>query len=180
MNNHDVVSTLSRGVMRAAYGMFGVSLATLLGCTLGSSSQSPQSHFAFPNSNVVPLAEATGSNSRLCGLLLVTWGSPNGEDQDKATRDALESGNGDILINVRTESSLFFVPYLFAICTTKVRGTAAKMEVGRQQLGAMNTATPARPPPPPPPVSAPQVGGCTNDQACKGQRVCIQGVCANP
>ena len=170
--------------------------ATVLGCSFGASSQSPMSHFAFPNSNVVPLGSARGSASKLCGLLFVTWGSPDADDQEHATREALEASGGDLLINVRTDSKVFFVPMLISICTTKVRGTACKMEVGRQQLSAMNpganpppqaapplapaAAAPPTPASPQPPPVAPARGGCASDADCKTGRICKDRACVNP
>jgi hypothetical protein len=150
--------------------------AVLSGCTIGQSSQSPQSHFAFPNSNVIPLGEAQGSATKLCGLLFVDWGSPDADDQDLATQRALEKSQGDLLINVRTDSSLFTVPMLFAICKTRVRGTSARMEVGRQILVPMNPAG-GSPPPAAPPLTA---GGCSQDSDCKAGRVCRSGACTSP
>jgi hypothetical protein len=164
--------------------------AVAYGCSFGFASLAPQSHFAFPNSNVIPLGHAEGSKSKLCGLLFINWGSPDGDDQEEATREALEQAHGDILINVRTEASTFMIPYLFAICSTKVQGTAAKMEVGRQQLtaftsGAPPAAAPAPAAPPPAalatPVSMPPPGGgCTRDTDCKGDRICSAGACTAP
>jgi Cys-rich repeat protein len=151
-------------------------LVTLAGCTFGQSAQSPQSHFAFPNSNVVPLGAAHGSATKLCGLLFIVWGSPDADDQELATQRALETSSGDLLINVRTDSSLFAVPYLFAICKTSVRGTAARMEVGRQVLLPMNPGAG----PPPAPAPAPAAGGCTQDSDCKAGRVCRAGACTSP
>lgn len=156
-------------------GRIGVAVLVALssvGCTLGSASQSPQSHFTFPNSNVIPLKEARGSSSKLCGLLGITPGAPDAEDQEAATREALDRSGGDLLINVRTDTRIFNA-FLFAICTTKVRGTAAKMEVGRQQLSPMSGAQP-------PPVAPPRAGGCTSDQDCKAGRVCREGACTSP
>jgi hypothetical protein len=164
-------------------------ILSLAGCSFGSASISPMSHFAFPNSNVIPIGEAKGSHTRLCGLLIINWGSPDGDDQQIAIEEALEETGGDILINVRTDSQLFMIPYLFALCITSVRGTAAKMEIGRQQLDAFTT--PGQPPPaaapppavaPPPAIAAPPAprpvpGGCKTDAECKGDRICEAGVC---
>jgi hypothetical protein len=184
-------------------GLVGVMLVgSLSGCMQGSASQSPMSHFAFPNSNVIPIGPAEGSKSKLCGILFVNWGAPDADDQDNATREALEQTSGDLLINVRTDSKIFSIPMLFSICSTKVRGTSCKMEVGRQELSAMNPGAnrpppPRRPkprpaentddgasePPPPPPPPAPpasRTSGCGSDNDCKGGRICREGSCVNP
>ena len=112
-------------------------LLFLTGCSIGFSAVAPQSHFTFPNSNVVPIGEAHGSNSKLCGLLFVVWGAPDGDDQQRALNQALSQSGGDLLINVRTDAKTFMVPYLFATCSTHVSGTAVKMEIGEQDLSAM-------------------------------------------
>jgi hypothetical protein len=168
--------------------MHGKLLATALlyllctGCSFGAASISPSSHFAFPNSNVIPIGSASGKKTRLCGILFIQWGSPDGDDQEAATQRALKESGGDILINVRTDSQIFFIPYLFSLCITKVQGTAAKMEVGRQQLDAFTRPPDDRPPPPaaPPPAQPPPGGGCSSDADCKGGRACINGACAWP
>lgn len=167
------------------------------GCAIGSSSQSPQSHFAFPNSNVIPLGQAQGKVSKLCGILIVQWDFPNADMQEQATQQALQKANADSLINVRTDSDTFNA-FLFSMCSVSVRGTAARMEVGRQVLlplnpaaapppGAAAPAPPAAAPPPPPPVAPPAPppaaaarGGCTSNADCKGPRTCVSGACVSP
>jgi hypothetical protein len=165
--------------------LFGIAVmigiwATTTGCSFGAASISPTSHFAFPNSNVIPIGQASGSKTRLCGLLLIQWGSPDGDDQEAATQEALEKSGGDILINVRTDSQIFMIPYLFSLCITSVQGTAAKMEVGRQSLGAFTQDPHSGAPPPaaPPPAAQPVAGGCTSNNDCKGGRACVNGACA--
>ncbi len=153
------------------------------GCSIGSAQQSPQSHFAFPNSNVIPLGPAEGTASKLCGILFINFGSPDAQDQEDATQQALSKANGDLLINVRTDSKLFMVPMLFATCSTTVRGTAARMEVGRQALGAVNTAAPppaaVDPSNVPGPMPAAPRGGCASNFDCKGGRSCVAGQCVS-
>jgi len=149
---------------------FSVIAIGLSGCVFASASQSPQSHFVFPNSNVIPLSESEGSTSKLCGLLIVQFAGPDADDQETATREALAKSNGDVLINVRTSTKMINFG-VATICTTTVQGTAAKMEVGRQVL----TGAPA-----PAATPAPTSGGCESDSDCKGNRVCRSGACVNP
>lgn len=151
----------------------------LVSCTMGASSSYPASHFAFPNSNVVPIGRAKGSHTRLCGLLVVNWGAPDGDDQEEATLEALNRSGGDILINVRSDNRIFMVPYLFTLCMTKVQGTAARMEVGRQELEAYSShgrgqARPASR------TAHPPVSGCASDVDCKLGRVCRDARCVYP
>ena len=176
-----------RALGRLAVGLSAVSLAS---CGFGASSQSPSSHFVYPNSNVIPLGAAEGTTRRLCGILFVNWGTPDADDQDSATRDALEASGGDLIINVRTDTTLFFA-WFFSLCTTHVRGIAAKMEIGRQQLGPGSgaapplppptpevTPVPPVPPPPPPPRPSTLPDECATNSDCKGGLVCRKPVYA--
>lgn len=115
-------------------------LIICVGCKIGSGAQRVvQSHFAYPNSNVIPIGTAQGSKSRLCGLLFINWGAPDYDDMDQAINRALTSTGGDLLINMRTDQKIFTIPFLFTVCITNVSGTAAKMEIGRQRLEKVRT-----------------------------------------
>lgn len=104
-------------------------------CSYGNGYRINSTHFAYPNSNVVPLGEVEGSSTRLCGLLFINWGSAGGDDVDSAIEDAMHAEAGaDLLINADVETGQFYFPYLFSTCYASVRGTAARMEVGRQEL----------------------------------------------
>ena len=109
-------------------------LLTQTACVYGFSASQPSSHFAYPNSNVRPIGEATGKRTKLCGLLFFNVGTPNLADQEMAVSRALQSSNGDMLLDMQIDSKQFLFPYLFSTCTTRVYGTAATMEIGTQQL----------------------------------------------
>src|SRR3972149_4073290 len=113
-----------------------VTSMALIGCVLPSTAvMVPSSKFVYPNSNVIPVGEVSGSKRKLCGLLFINWGAPDGDDQLRASENALEEMQGaDLVIDMRVSSSIFVFPGLFSICSTSVQGTAAKMEVGRQIL----------------------------------------------
>ena len=92
------------------------------------------SHFVFPNSNVTPLEETTAKINKLCGVLTIIWGYPmNTGDMNKAMEIAMEKVDANILINAQISG--YLTNYgLFSECTTIVRGTGAKMTVGKQDL----------------------------------------------
>lgn len=92
----------------------------------------PQSHFDFPNSNVVPLGHVAGSASTtkfLTGFPMIT-----GDMQEEAVSDALAHIPGaDNLINY-TSTQKYTNLWLIQVLTYKVEGTAVKSELGYQKL----------------------------------------------
>jgi hypothetical protein len=90
----------------------------------------PQSHFEYPNSNVVPLGKAVGKASV---TKFMAYPFKTAELEEEAINNALQQSGGDILINymVFEERTVFLV---FQTLTLRVEGTAAKMEVGTQKL----------------------------------------------
>jgi hypothetical protein len=143
------------------------------GCMLPGSSQTvPSSAFVFPNSNVYPLERVTGQSTRMCGVLFFTFGVPGGEDIERAQQNALRFSKGDMIINMRSSSSMMMIPMIASFCNATVEGTAARMEVGRQDI----TAAPV----PSVDVPASSAAGCRSDADCKGKRVCRAGQCAAP
>lgn len=90
----------------------------------------PQSHFDFPNSNVVPVGKAVGEASRtkFLGTPMVT-----SDLMDEAVQNALQSRGGDILINyIATANRSEFLG--FHTLSYKVEGTACKTDIGTQML----------------------------------------------
>jgi len=163
--------------------------ALLLGaCYFGSMSRIPQTHFTYPNSNVIPLGETRGSATKLCGLGF-QWAAPGGEEGNRAIEEALRRKGGDLLINAQMEAGTWNIPlglpvtavlsmlpiiigqsagltaseqqdlmimtYLSPLgmllnmffCKTKIAGTAAKMEIGLQELHPMARQPGAAAPP---------------------------------
>ncbi len=110
----------------------------VVACSLpAGSSRINSSHFVYPNSNVTPIGQpgnAEGSKSKLCGFLFFMWNGFAPEVTEKAYIRVLEKSGGDILINANESRSTFLIPSLFATCTTSVKGTAAKMQMGAQEL----------------------------------------------
>lgn len=104
------------------------------GCTVGSGALlQPQSHFDFPNSNVIPLGKVHGEATAVS-----FFPSPMDADlQEQAVQSALKQKGGDILIDY-TYSYKIVSLMIIPIYTTTIRvdGTACKMEIGEQELDA--------------------------------------------
>lgn len=90
-----------------------------------------QSHYDYPNSNVIPLGKVEGESSK---TFILSPPLIDAEMQEAAIKNALSKKPGaDILINYTEFQEI--TPVLF-ITTLKYRveGTAAKMEIGTQKL----------------------------------------------
>ncbi len=91
----------------------------------------PQSHFEYPNSNVIPLGKVVGEASS-SSIFTVPFQDSN--LMKEAIQDALKKKpESNILINYmifQDRTDILFVHTL----TLRVEGTAAKMEIGTQKL----------------------------------------------
>ena len=105
----------------------------LYGCTqtyyMG---RAPQVHFTYPNANVTPMNKVRGeySTTKFLGTPLMTSVMMKG-----AYDDALRKASGaDVLINV--DLWMKITPFFIATSLKYiVEGTAAKQEVGEQDIG---------------------------------------------
>jgi hypothetical protein len=116
----------------------------LAGCTtLFYTGVNPNSHYVYPNSNVKPLGQIKSETDEwgvnLLGIQLK--GSPfchvSAEMQEQALNDAIRKGNGDLLINYVEYQRMLLIPLPYVMVTKStygVEGTAAKMDVGMQEL----------------------------------------------
>jgi len=107
-------------------------LLTLYSCTIGTGAYiSPQTHFDFPNSNVIPIGYARGEAS-------ATGFYPSIADANlklDAIQNALKQKGGDLLIDATfyyDVKSMIILPLY--ITTLTVEGTACKMEIGKKEL----------------------------------------------
>jgi len=110
-----------------------IALLLLTACTTKMYDLHPKSHYSYPNSNIKPLGEATGEASQ------VTFFVPpllSGEVARLAVESALRTKPGsDILLNYTSETKVTALAILpIYILSYKVRGTAASMSVGMQEL----------------------------------------------
>ena len=95
-----------------------------------------QTDFVYPNSNVqqIDSQRVTGSASKLCGLLIFNWGTPDVVLLNKAIDKAKSKAGADLLINANYSSSIFSIPPLFSVCSAEATGYPATMEIGKQEL----------------------------------------------
>lgn len=111
-----------------------VLLATLAGCSIKVSALQPNTHFAYPNSNITPLGRVSAETSR-------TWifiaKAVDQEMMDEVIGKALKEKGADLLINAKVSTTVTMYPLIFFnifTTTLKVDGTAAKQVLGQQQL----------------------------------------------
>lgn len=125
---------MRRALSRSIRGLLALSLGVAVaGCAIGQSSRVNASHFVYPNSNVVPMHKTHGKKTSMCGILFVGWNGFTANKVEQAYARALKGG-GDLVINAVETRTQFLVPMLFQLCSITVVGTAAKMEVGKQEL----------------------------------------------
>ena len=118
--------------------LISASLCIFLGgCqTIATSDIMPASHFAFPNSNVKALGHVSAGVSKVS---IYIPRQITAKDILIAMNNALAQQPGsDLLIDVKTDSKLRIInPLLyfpFYVTSYSIDGTAAKMEVGDQEL----------------------------------------------
>jgi hypothetical protein len=96
----------------------------------------PQSHFTYPNANVTPLNKVRGVSATRAKLFIAP--SVTSRIQSEAYSSALAQSQGaNLIINVDAYHKVTFIPlYVINLYLSRyiVEGTAAKQEVGRQQL----------------------------------------------
>jgi len=107
-------------------------LLLLSGCTIGTGAYiSPQSHFDFPNSNVIPIGSVRGE-ATTSGFYPAIM---DANLKQEAIQNALKQKGGDLLIDATyyySVKSMCILPLY--ITTITVEGTACKMEIGKQEL----------------------------------------------
>ena len=113
--------------------LFGVLMTFNSGCTMaGGAWVKPQSHFDFPNSNIIPLGKVTGKASSTTCLMP---GFMDVDLEERAVNEALKQKGGDVLIDYTYsfKSTVPLIPIVF-FNDAEVDGTACKMEIGKQEL----------------------------------------------
>jgi hypothetical protein len=91
----------------------------------------PQSHFDYPNSNVIPIGRAVGEAS-VTKIFAPPF--PSAELEEEAIKNALKQKGGDILVNYAKFYDMTSILGIINTLTIRVEGTAAKMEIGKQKL----------------------------------------------
>lgn len=121
--------------------LFLIGLAALAvlqaGCSTTRGTFQPNTHFAFPNSNVRPLGHISANVKE--GSFII----PPELTKEKALKlisDALAQKPGaDMILNYRLDTTYTVYPFysipIYIVQDIKIEGTAAKMEVGEQNIG---------------------------------------------
>lgn len=123
-----------RNISKVLMGM--LLMVAITGCTMRTGSYiKPQSHFDYPNSNLIPQGQVSATVSKTLwgpyGILEVT--SPVLEEE--VINKALAQKGGDVMTNYCIEYKVkMIIPGLISTVEIKVTGTSNKMEVGKQQL----------------------------------------------
>jgi len=122
---------MHRKVSRAltVVALIGASMAG--GCAVKMGHFVPNSHFAYPNSNITNLGPVSAEVKKSAFLIPPTLTL---DDVRGAYRSALQKAQGaNILINFKEDTTFTMYPYFYVI-SYQIEGTAAHMEVGKQTL----------------------------------------------
>lgn len=112
-------------------GYFGVAFL-LTSCSITIGTVVPNSHYVYPNSNVTPLGQ-TSSEIKKTGIIIPP--AFKTQDVDKLYNDALAKQSGaDVIIDYNVDTKITSI-FIFHFLKTNLSGTAAKMEVGKQDIG---------------------------------------------
>lgn len=103
------------------------------GCTMASGAWPvAQSHFAYPNSNVVPLGQGKGEASRVHWFTIMAI---DPDVQEEAVQNAIKQKGGDMLLDYYAYYTVKqYIPMILTTSEWTVEGTVAKMEIGKQKL----------------------------------------------
>ena len=120
--------------MRYLYNiMMAVALAVVVtSCSITQGTVVPNTHYVYPNSNVTPLGSTSSQISKFGFFFPPTFKT---KDLDKLYGDALSRHSGaDLLLDCKVDSKNTSL-VIFYFMKTTLAGTAAKMEVGKQDIG---------------------------------------------
>lgn len=108
-------------------------LSLFSGCSMKMGATISSSNYIFPNSNVTPLGQTYASYKKTSFLL------PPGMNGGRVVKDLTESAkakypDADILIDYTIDTKFTSI-MMFHTIKIELRGTAAKMEIGKQDIG---------------------------------------------
>jgi len=110
--------------------LIAISIATV-SCTMNSGSYGTNSHFSYPNSNVIPMRQVKATTSKLSFII-----SPSFNDGEiiKLTQDAIaQQPEASLLLNYTLDTKITSFLFVTKMDIT-IEGTAAKMNIGSQEL----------------------------------------------
>tara|TARA_B100000315_G_C14414054_1_gene512382 strand:- start:240 stop:599 length:360 start_codon:yes stop_codon:yes gene_type:complete len=101
------------------------------GCTaFGEVRQVKQTHFNFPNSNVISLSGKVQGEASSVGLM-PSW---SGKLMRAAVENALKGSEADLIVNATYTKTATSILNIFWSNKIHVEGTPAKAEIGMQKL----------------------------------------------
>lgn len=104
-------------------------------CSVTQGSLAPTSHYVYPNSNVTPLGS---TNAQISKFGIIFPPSFRARDLDRLYGNAMSRHSGaNLIINNKVDSKNTFL-VIFHFMKVTLSGTAAKMEVGKQDIGQEN------------------------------------------
>lgn len=110
-------------------------VSCLVGCqTFQDISMGPQTHFDYPNSNIVPLGPVKAKTSGETQVLFFGDLFPKSENYDKVYNTALSKVNGANLITDYVLKRNYYNAVLVNWTEYEIEGTANKMVRGQQEL----------------------------------------------
>jgi len=110
---------------------FAAITALQAGCSMTVGTFQPNTHFAYPNSNVQPLGHVSATLKE--GSFFVPP-ELNKEKVEKLLSDALAQKPGaDMVVNYRLDTKYTMFPF-YTVQTLTLDGTAVSMKVGEQNI----------------------------------------------
>lgn len=108
-----------------------LSLGVTTGCAVTAGRFNTETHFSFPNSNVVPLGQVKSTMSRWSFL----FPKVTADDALGLMKEAIAQQSGaDLVINYVLDTKTTIFPPFIYITDIVLEGTAARMEIGEQDL----------------------------------------------
>ena len=106
--------------------------ATQAACSVTRGNFQTNTHFAYPNSNITPLGHIKATSKQ--GSFLIPPELTK-DDIQKLMNDALAQKPGaDMIVNYRLDTTYTLFPFYY-LREIKIEGTAAKMQLGEQNIG---------------------------------------------
>lgn len=111
-----------------------VAAVALSACTMKMGIRAPNVNYVYPNSNVTPLGHVKAKSRTSVTIFMAKMF--DGKMIDEALAEAAKQKGGDVLINAKIVTKATIIPLFLPIIinSLEVEGTAAKMQVGKQEL----------------------------------------------
>ena len=105
-------------------------ISCLAGCYSKFGGLEPNSHFAYPNSNVKAIGPVKASAKKFG---FIVGSSIDKQFVMKVYNEALKTSGGDLIIDAKFDTETFMF-WPISVTTLTLEGTAASMVIGKQEL----------------------------------------------